>query len=303
MGNLSSIVPRPLKQTARTLRCAYSSCRGAVVRRFSRPNVYRLDQPERVGVVFTAPSDMRIEERLFLYALVRGFRAERALEIGVLQGGGGAIIANAMEDNGVGIVVGLDPAPQVKVRPHALHGRYRVIPMPSPEGLPAARAAAGGPFDFALVDGLHQYGQVRRDIDGLLPHLADGAYVLFHDAFHFGVATAIREAVAADSRLHDCGYTCRTARVHHDPVTPYNGFRLLRFAASAVADVAKVVAPIYGRAGKTPPPLTRHMLDHDGWYCRSVEPCPRCRERLAAGESLERRPVPASESHSTLRVH
>ena len=43
--------------------------------------------------------------------------------------------------------------------------------------------------------------QVVRDIAGLLPHLADGADGLFHDAFHFGVATAIGEGVAADARL------------------------------------------------------------------------------------------------------
>jgi predicted O-methyltransferase YrrM len=286
---------------ARSARTYVTAAAAPIARRMRRPNVYRLDTPERVGVVFTAPSDMRVDERLFLYSLVRGFRPERALEIGVLQGGGGAIMANAMEENGVGVIIGLDPSPQLAVRPADLHGRYRVIARPSPEGIAEARAAAGGPFDFVLVDGLHQYSQVRRDIEGLLPHLADGAYVLFHDAFHFGVATAIREAVLADPALHDCGYACRTARIHHDPVTPYNGFRLLRYAASAVEDVERVVAPMYAAAGKAPPPLTQHMLDHDGWYCRSVAPCPRCRERLAAGESLARRREPASESHATIR--
>ena len=146
----------------------------------------------------------------------------------------------------------------------------------------------------------HQYSQVRRDIAGILPHLAEGAYVLFHDAFHYGVATAIREAVEGDARLHDCGYACRTARIHHDPVTPYNGFRLLRFGATRVVDVERVVGPVYSAAGKEAPPLLEEALDHDGWYCRAVIPCARCQARLAAGESLERRPVPASDRHATL---
>ena len=92
-------------------RAGKKSCgaKQAVLRRLTRPNVFRLTTPECVGVVFTAPSDMRVDERLFLYALVRGFQPERALEIGVLQGGGGAIMANAMEENGKGKIVGLDP--------------------------------------------------------------------------------------------------------------------------------------------------------------------------------------------------
>jgi predicted O-methyltransferase YrrM len=301
MGKLSSMLPEGMRQWVRARRKNARRAGQAVVRRLTRPNVYRLDTPERVGVVFTAPSDMRVDERLFLYALVRGFQPERALEIGVLQGGGGAIMANAMEENGKGKIVGLDPAPDVKVREKDFHGRYTLIPKPSPEGIPEARAAAGGPFDFVLVDGLHMHRQVVKDIEGILPHLADGAYVLFHDAFHYGVAMAIAEAVRAKPNLHDCGYACRTARVHHDPVTPYNGFRLLRHAASAVVDYEATVAPLYAAAGKAMPRFGPDALDHDGWYCRSVKPCPACQARLAAGEDLGRRNVPEGEKHATLR--
>lgn len=145
-----------------------------MVKRLTRPNIYRLSTPERIGVVFTAPADMRIDERMFLYGLVRGFQPDRVLEIGVLQGGGGAIMANAMEETGKGVIIGLDPAPDLKVRKADLHGRYRVISKPSPEGIPEAVEAAGGPFDFVLVDGLHKHSQVRRDIAGIVPHLTEG---------------------------------------------------------------------------------------------------------------------------------
>lgn len=280
MAKLSAWLPPRVKEVVHDARRSAKRLRSRLVRRLSRPNLYRLDTPERVGVVFTAPSDMRIDERLFLYSLVRGFRPDRALEIGVLQGGGGAIMANAMEDNGKGIIIGLDPAPNLRVRSADLHGRYTVITQPSPQGVPDARAAAGGPFDFVLIDGLHMHEQVRKDIDAVLPHLADGAYVLFHDAFHYGVATAIREAVESEPRLYDCGYACRTANFH-DPATPYNGFRLLRFGQSPVVDVQRTVEPLYAQAGKPMPSLTEEVLDHDVWYCRAVKPCPRCAARGA----------------------
>ena len=49
---------------------------GAVVKRWQRPDLYDLSSNERVGVVYTAPSDMRIDERLFLYTLVRGLQPD-----------------------------------------------------------------------------------------------------------------------------------------------------------------------------------------------------------------------------------
>src|SRR5688572_16181894 len=157
MGKLSSLIPPGAREVVRSIRRRAGRLKTQVVRRLCRPNVYRLGTPERVGVVFTAPSDMRVDERLFLYSLVRGFQPQRVLEIGVRHGGGGAIMAHALEENGAAMIIGLDPSPDLKVRPSALHGRYRVIAKPSPDAIPEARKAAGGPFDFVLVDGLHQY--------------------------------------------------------------------------------------------------------------------------------------------------
>jgi predicted O-methyltransferase YrrM len=274
---IKRMLPGGTRDTLQRARKALRDRVRAASDRLHRPDLYSLRTVERVGVVFTAPSDMRTDERLFLYAFVRGFRPERALEIGVFKGGSAAIITNAMEDSGSGRLVGLDPSPHMQVPDAELHGRYTLLRQPSPHAVPAAREVAGGPFDFVLVDGLHVYDQVRRDIDAVLPHLADGAYVLFHDAFHYGVATAIREAVEANAALHDCGYPCRTANVTVDPFTPYNGFRLLRYApAGSVVDVEQAVAPAYAAEGRELPPLRRDVLNHDLWYCRAVRPCERC---------------------------
>jgi hypothetical protein len=100
--------------------------------------------------------------------------------------------------------------------------------------LPQALATAGGPFDFALIDGDHEYPGVVRDIEGTLGVLAPQAYVLFHDAHYFEVARAIDEMVCkyAD-RLVDCGMLSvlqnpedRVERGH--PVV-WGGLRLVRY--------------------------------------------------------------------------
>ena len=73
--------------------------------KFRRRNLYDLRTPERVGCIYHVPSDMEIADRLMLFALVRGLRPNRALEIGVRWGNSARIITNAMEENGVGKLV------------------------------------------------------------------------------------------------------------------------------------------------------------------------------------------------------
>jgi predicted O-methyltransferase YrrM len=283
---IKSLVPGPVKSSLRGARRALRDRVRAVSRRITRPNLYRLSSPERVGAVYGAPTDMSVDEKFFLYSFVRGFRPQRSLEIGVAMGGSALITANAMEENRVGLHVGVDPTPNLKVAWSDLHGRFKLIAGRSPEAIPEARDAAGGPFEFVLIDGLHRYDQVRIDIAAILPHLADGAYLLFHDAFHYGVATAIREAIEANPSLVDCGYPCRTANVYADPVTPYNGFRLLRWTAAPVAprsvDVEQVLEPIYAEHRRPRPPYRADLLNHDIWYCKAVSPCDYCRSQQAA---------------------
>jgi predicted O-methyltransferase YrrM len=298
MPAIKSMLPEGVRSSLGRAKRGVRDTYRAARKRLGRSDLYSLDSPERVGVVFTAPSDMRIDERLFLYSFIRGFKPERALEIGVARGGSAAIITNAMEDNGgAGRLVGIDPTPDLRIDLKHLHGRYTLLKEYSPQAIPAARDAAGAPFNFVLIDGLHMYDQVKKDIAGVLPHLADGAYVLFHDAFHYGVATAIREAVEDNAALVDCGYLCRTANVNNDPWTPYNGFRLLRHASAAEAksvDVERVADPLYAAAGKVRPVLRRDSLNHDGWYCRHVSPCERCRAEATTGNgtAVEKFPEP-----------
>jgi predicted O-methyltransferase YrrM len=285
LSTLKSFIPAPLKSSLGGARRAMRERMKTVSRRLQRPNVFDFHSPERFGTVYEAQSGMRVDEKIFLYAFVRGFRPHRSLEIGVARGGSALITTNAMEEVGHGHHIGVDPEPNLKVAWKDLHGRFTLIAKPSPDAIPEAREAAGGPFDLVLIDGLHFYDPVKKDIAAILPHLADGAYLLFHDAFHYGVATGIKEAIEAHPNLVDCGYPCRTANVYADEATPYNGFRLLRWTAAPVAprvvDVEQVAEPLYAEHKKPRPPLRREVLNHDIWSCRVVAPCEYCREKRA----------------------
>ncbi|MBI4552047.1 MAG: class I SAM-dependent methyltransferase [Candidatus Latescibacteria bacterium] len=276
-ARIKRFIPKPLhpatKVLAGTVKRRYAKLRDWI----SRPNLYRLSTPERVGVIYGNPTEMSLDERLLLFALIRGHRPERALEIGTRQGGSAAIITCAMEDNGAGRLIGVDPNPDITVNPRVFHGRFHLIARPSPEAVAEAREAAGGPFDFVLIDGVHVYDQVTKDIEGCLPHLTDGAYLLLHDAFNYGVREAIRAAIQAHSSLHDCGYVGTTVYTS-EPLLTYRGLRLLRFDPSPIADPQPLVEAAYRVAGKPVPPADPDLLNHDEWYCRTVQPCPYCQK-------------------------
>jgi predicted O-methyltransferase YrrM len=234
---VKAVLPKRLR---RTLKASLNDAQAQVRRirnRLKRPNLFRMDTAERVGIVYSAPSEMSISERLFLYSLVRGTRPIRVIEIGSRRGGSACIMAAAMEDSGqgLGLIVGVDPEPIITVPQRLFYKRFRLISKPSPDALPEARELAGGPFDLALIDGLHIYDQAKLDLEGILPHMSDNSYLLLHDAFHYGVTQAVSEALERHPLLHDCGYVCARPAVRGLGVMAYGGFRLLhkRHASSA----------------------------------------------------------------------
>jgi predicted O-methyltransferase YrrM len=231
--------------------------------------------------IVDAPTEMTFEERLFLFALVRGTRPERVLEIGTSQGGSAAIIAAALEANGTGLVVGIDPFPRIELPDDVFHGRFHLITGESPDAVEKAAETAGGPFDLVLIDGMHIYSQAAADIAGSLPFMADHGYLLFHDSFHYGVSEAIREAVDADAGLHDCGYVCSQARTVGYHLT-HGGFRLVRRGTAAI-DVEAMVKPTWDHFD-LPVPHDPDLRDHDIYYCEAVTPCAFCRRHAAGAE-------------------
>jgi len=145
-----------------------------------------------------APIWMTQAERLLLYTLIFGLRPARYLEIGTLKGGSALIVMAAMDAlKTSGRIVCVDPQPQIAPEHWSkLEHRATLIPGFSPDVLPRAQEAAGGPFHFVLIDGDHSHEGALRDANGVLPFVADGAYLLFHDSFFVEVMRAIDDFVA-----------------------------------------------------------------------------------------------------------
>ncbi len=243
------------------------------------PDGERDDRLDALEIILDAPTEMSFEERLLLFALVRGTAPERVLEIGTSQGGSAAIFAAALEANGHGTVVGIDPLPRIELADEVFHGRFTLITGESPGAIAEASEAAGGRFDLALIDGMHIYQQAADDIAGVLPFLTDDAYLLFHDSFHYGVSEAIREAVEANDELVDCGYVCSVPRRVGYLLT-HAGFRLVRRGAPVV-DVTELVRPVWDEIGLKPP-HDPDLRNHDIYFCEYVEPCAYCRRERDA---------------------
>jgi len=253
---------------------------GRAVARATRPNVFDLHSAERVGIVYDNPSEMSTSERLVLFALIRGLRPQTVLEIGSRHGGSASIIASAMMDvnhKENTTIVGVDPGPDITVPASKMFDKFKLVVQPSPEGLAQARAEAGHQFDFALIDGLHIYTQVKADFAGVLPHMKDESYILFHDAFHPGIARAIAEAIEADARLIDCGYICNKAGITPEHPVALGGFRLIRFSSDRIVNAQKLVEADAARRGLAVPAVDPDLADHDPyWYCKNVKRCGYC---------------------------
>lgn len=173
-----------------------------------------------LDVITWAPVWMTRAERLLIYTLVFTLRPLRYLEIGTLKGGSALVVSAAMDAlNSGGKLVCVDPTPQIAPEHWTLlEQRTTLLTGYSPDILPHAQEAAGGPFDFVLIDGDHTYEGVLRDANGVLPHLANGAYLLFHDSLFADVARGLQEFAEyhADT-IVDFGTLTREATFHTLP--------------------------------------------------------------------------------------
>jgi predicted O-methyltransferase YrrM len=151
-------------------------------------------------VLNDTPAWLTASERLLLFTLIYSLRPSRYLEIGVLYGGASLIVSKAMDAAGYdGRLTLIDPEPQIDpVHWDQMSGRSVLLEGRSPGAIPEARRAAGGPFDFVFIDAGHSTEAVTRDAEGVLPHVQDGAYLLFHDSYRAEIA----EAIDRFTRIH-----------------------------------------------------------------------------------------------------
>jgi predicted O-methyltransferase YrrM len=156
---------------------------------------------QQLGVLATAPVSMLPSERLLLYALVYGARPQRYLEVGTLYGGSAAIVCAALDTLELTTRMALvDPEPRVDAQLLAhLERRATLVRGYSPAAI--KDAAAGGSFDFILIDGDHTYQGTLNDLDGVLPYCLAGAYIVCHDCFYPTVEQAIDDFVLKHTPL------------------------------------------------------------------------------------------------------
>jgi predicted O-methyltransferase YrrM len=181
-----------------------------------------------------APVWLTGSERLLLYSLIYSLRPKRYLEIGTLHGGSALIVAAAMDaSNSPGRIVCVDIAPQIDPSHwRKLEHRVHMVIGHSSEVIPSAYHAAGGPFDFVFVDGDHRASGVLSDANKVLPFVAMGGYLLFHDSYHEGVIRATRDfSLQHLGRVLDFGNITREFSCDRQPGKEpeyFCGFRLMQ---------------------------------------------------------------------------
>lgn len=233
----------------------------------NKPKLFDLSSKERLGVIFHEPSDMCVSDRVMLYALVRGLKPLRALEIGVRWGGSARIITNAMQENGIGQLMGIDPYPEAfRASDKELHQRYKLVRGYSPDKTADAVEYLGGKVDFVLIDGLHTHDAVLADLRGVLPHLSIGSHILLHDTYHAGINQAVERVLQEVPEMKDCGFVTRNPMLTE--VVAYQGLRLLQYGT---IDAKALIASAYLEANYSEPDLSERTWNYDPWLMRMQE--------------------------------
>jgi predicted O-methyltransferase YrrM len=258
---------------------------------WNRPDIYDRRSQERLGIIYSAKTHLTIADRLVLYTLVRGTKPKRVLEIGSARGGSASIMAAAMEDNGGGTIVGVDPSPLINPYGKEYFGRLTLLKESAPEGIVNAMRLAGGTFDLVFSDGPNVYDEVRKTIEAVIPCLSEGASIVVDNGLHYGVNEAVKDVIASEPQLRDCGFLSVNADVNVDPDLTYLGLLLLRFDGDRPGNPQPWIDAARKQAGMKPLHFDRKILNHDVWWCKKIQPCEKCR---AQGVQVSVIPNPAS---------
>ena len=129
-------------------------------------------------------SSTEVPTLLILYALAVAKEAETILEIGTHQGGSTAILAQALEACGGGVLHTIEVDPELIAAAKRVLADFDVPHVeiiyhhgPSTLVLPTLTAR----FDFAFVDGWHDPANVRQEIALLRPCMQPLGLIALHD--------------------------------------------------------------------------------------------------------------------------
>lgn len=198
-----------------------------------------------------------LEARAFLYLAIRMLRPRNVLEVGTYKGGTAQLLAMALEANGSGHLVTLDPyGHQTAVQgmaawPEALRRRTRLHLCSSMEYWRQAEEAPTAlqdgfipEFDFALVDGNHTYDFVTYDLGMLARHLSPGGIIVCDNFDQAGVFWAVKHFFD-----HRRGWTALG-----DPLRAHSASDPFRSMAPSFSQQIVLVAP--GHIYVTDTPVT-----------------------------------------------
>lgn len=186
---------------------------------------------DAVRLLNDSPISLMLEpERWLLWSMVYAKQPRAYLEIGSGCGGSAQIVHMAMSLNDCGTLTLIDNEPQIEPALYLdLQYRTTLIRSDSLIALPKL-AEEGRQFDFVLIDGDHTDKGTVLDIQAVTAVLADGAYVLIHDACNADVAIGIMRAVEkiaqmGRSRFMDCGLI--STHIQEDKGEKWAGLHLL----------------------------------------------------------------------------
>jgi predicted O-methyltransferase YrrM len=191
--------------------------------------------------LMACPAMMTMPERTILFGLIYALRPLAVLEIGSYSGGSAKIIVAALRKTGYGgKLVCLDLDFGNFQRWDNLEADCRLVKGDSATSIPLAAKMAGRPFDFVFIDGNHSTEYVYSDTMKSLPHLANEAYLLYHDCYEPPVMKGIHKAIARSGNLIDCGTISRSPGSNHAGGL-WSGLHLLRFTTHPAKKLLKLV--------------------------------------------------------------
>lgn len=149
-------------------------------------------------------------DRAFYYHLIRLIKPKFGLEIGTFKAGTTEVLASAMQANGTGLLVTIDPfgadrvPPIMEQWPKSLQEYVSFSPSTSMDFF---IALDGNPveFDFVFVDGNHTYEFVTFDLNMSARWLAPGGIIILDDYDQPGVFHAAKEFLAANPGWEEVG--------------------------------------------------------------------------------------------------
>ncbi len=138
--------------------------------------------------IYLFPTSIPYEEGVALYQLIRRVKPARTIEIGMAYGLSSLFICQALEDNGNGSHLAIDPYERTRwksigllnLQRAGLAARSQLREATSHEALPTL-LAQGEHFDLAFVDGFHRFDYTILEFFYLDAMLRPGGLIVFDD--------------------------------------------------------------------------------------------------------------------------